>query len=123
MRISDWSSDVCSSDLPATEFIRASGQVVVALAIHAMSFGLQNIFLLDRQFIVLIHMPNCRTGAEQSKGSRCEKMLLHLRSEEHTSELQSLMRNSYAVFCLKKKKHNNFTHTIFHYLYTCTIYK
>src|SRR3546814_1074609 len=30
----------------------------------------------------------------------------HLRSEEHTSELQSLMRNSYAVFCLKKKKHN-----------------
>src|SRR3546814_9658038 len=28
------------------------------------------------------------------------------RSEEHTSELQSLMRNSYAVFCLKKKKHN-----------------
>src|SRR3546814_18148965 len=63
---------------PATEFIRASGQVVVALAIHAMSFGLQNIFLLDRQFIVLIHMPNCRTGAEQSKGSRCEKILLHL---------------------------------------------
>src|SRR3546814_6241051 len=53
---------------PATEFIRASGQVVVALAIHAMSFGLQNIF----------------------------------RSEEHTSELQSLMRTSYAVFCLKK---------------------
>src|SRR3546814_1996804 len=29
------------------------------------------------------------------------------RSEEHTSELQSLMRISYAVFCLKKKKHNN----------------
>src|SRR3546814_3644807 len=34
-----------------------------------------------------------------------------LRSEEHTSELQSLMRISYAVFCLKKKKHNNNTHT------------
>src|SRR3546814_7699529 len=33
--------------------------------------------------------------------------LLQLRSEEHTSELQSLMRISYAVFCLKKKKHNN----------------
>src|SRR3546814_1439257 len=32
---------------------------------------------------------------------------LAMRSEEHTSELQSLMRNSYAVFCLKKKKHNN----------------
>src|SRR3546814_19814399 len=79
MRISDWSSDVCSSDLlaplefpgdidclsvqiidehdllvfepiePATEFIRASGQVVVALAIHAMSFGLQNIFLRSEE--------------------------------------------------------------------------
>src|SRR3546814_9006615 len=32
--------------------------------------------------------------------------LLRMRSEEHTSELQSLMRISYAVFCLKKKKHN-----------------
>src|SRR3546814_9097792 len=112
-----------------------------------MSFGLQNIFLLDRQFIVLIHMPNCRTGAEQSKGSRCEKMLLHLclpqtdlaaitetlrrfirvplwrppyrrsfptqsqkfglnpnRSKGHTSERQTLMRNSFDVLCLKTKK-------------------
>src|SRR3546814_7822604 len=34
-----------------------------------------------------------------------------LRSEEHTSELQSLMRNSYAVFCLKKKKKQKHTHT------------
>src|SRR3546814_10365092 len=34
-----------------------------------------------------------------------------LRSEEHTSELQSLMRISYAVFCLKKKNHNQKTHT------------
>src|SRR3546814_3505307 len=33
-----------------------------------------------------------------------------LRSEEHTSELQSLMRNSYAVFCLKKKKYNKILH-------------
>src|SRR3546814_1974425 len=35
---------------------------------------------------------------------------LSTRSEEHTSELQSLMRISYAVFCLKKKKHNEHTH-------------
>src|SRR3546814_9145169 len=33
--------------------------------------------------------------------------IVAVRSEEHTSELQSLMRISYAVFCLKKKKHNN----------------
>src|SRR3546814_1923448 len=43
--------------------------------------------------------------------------LMNIRSEEHTSELQSLMRTSYAVFCLKKKKNNNntqhtsYTHT------------
>src|SRR3546814_2234391 len=35
-----------------------------------------------------------------------------LRSEEHTSELQSLMRISYAVFCLKKKKHNSYYTTL-----------
>src|SRR3546814_9715453 len=34
--------------------------------------------------------------------------LCHMRSEEHTSELQSLMRQSYAVFCLQKKKHNKY---------------
>src|SRR3546814_2775211 len=39
-----------------------------------------------------------------SLGYRGPEMLAGLRSEEHTSELQSLMRNSYAVFCLKKKK-------------------
>src|SRR3546814_1508602 len=41
---------------------------------------------------------------EQALG---EDLAQHLRSEEHTSELQSLMRISYAVFCLKKKKQNN----------------
>src|SRR3546814_7321002 len=62
-----------------------------------------------------------------SPSSSCSSMLAmplfsdHKRSEEHTSELQSLMRISYAVFCLKKKKghttnktHNN-THVIYHY--------
>src|SRR3546814_10208034 len=39
------------------------------------------------------------------------------RSEEHTSELQSLMRISYAVFCLKKKTHNNNNHLITHNIY------
>src|SRR3546814_9697186 len=50
---------------------------------------------------------DCRGGRRCRSGS-CRKSLCHLiRSEEHTSELQSLMRNSYAVFCLKKKiKHN-----------------
>src|SRR3546814_10538553 len=50
----------------------------------------------------------CDGGLDEKRLFRCEKYIagaLHgLRSEEHTSELQSLMRNSYAVFCLKKKK-------------------
>src|SRR3546814_6670094 len=40
------------------------------------------------------------------------KNILVLRSEEHTSELQSLMRTSYAVFCLKKKKHTQHIHDL-----------
>src|SRR3546814_8869149 len=42
---------------------------------------------------------------------RIVRVALETRSEEHTSELQSLMRNSYAVFCLKKKNHNTLPHT------------
>src|SRR3546814_1153438 len=47
-----------------------------------------------------------RAGGEEARGGEAGKMS---RSEEHTSELQSLMRISYAVFCLKKKKHNEHT--------------
>src|SRR3546814_6933000 len=39
-----------------------------------------------------------------------------VRSEEHTSELQSLMRSSYAVFCLNKKTNSNITNTIVHFI-------
>src|SRR3546814_6980686 len=51
----------------------------------------------------------CRTLARVARNSarRSAKMSTILRSEEHTSELQSLMRISYAVFCLKKKKYKN----------------
>src|SRR3546814_9152946 len=45
---------------------------------------------------------HCGSGAESSGTT-----MMIMRSEEHTSELQSLMRNSYAVFCLKKKTNNN----------------
>src|SRR3546814_7590334 len=46
---------------------------------------------------------------EPTLGAQIESELAEARSEEHTSELQSLMRISYAVFCLKKKKHNTKT--------------
>src|SRR3546814_4763070 len=115
MRISDWSSDVCSSDLLAkgqeraaahragargldrqdVEFARdqvgACGIVVrrgkPALALAALG--------VDRHIAIVRH----RHPRAARRGSP-----LRARSEEHTSELQSLMRISYAVFCLKKKK-------------------
>src|SRR3546814_2420554 len=45
--------------------------------------------------------------APEAKVSTCRRITSSIRSEEHTSELQSLMRISYAVFCLKKKKINS----------------
>src|SRR3546814_3958415 len=60
----------------------------------------------------LIH---CRIWIDVLSGMpsdrNCEMISLVLRSEEHTSELQSLMRISYAVFCLKKKIHKNISQT------------
>src|SRR3546814_1093278 len=50
-----------------------------------------------------------RRGKQSAHAIRGFWQPLCLRSEEHTSELQSLMRISYAVFCLKKNKHNNET--------------
>src|SRR3546814_7162028 len=93
MRISDWSSDVCSSDLPA---LSKRGSKPRGLGPVAQA---------------------CRAGRrwrERRKPIRSAEEYRRLRpccsshrSEEHTSELQSLLRISYAVFCLKKK---NTTH-------------
>src|SRR3546814_5914871 len=97
MRISDWSSDVCSSDLGAVcadghlraePFDLAGGAmdrwpVRLALGVLADSSSGRHCCLADRV-----------GSAERPDPDR---------SEEHTSELQSLMRISYAVFCLKKK--------------------
>src|SRR3546814_3036809 len=84
MRISDWSSDVCSSDLePRWECLR------INMWCAAGSSG-RNICLATRR-----------------SPSRRLPMAADFRSEEHTSELQSLMRISYAVFCLKKKNKQN----------------
>src|SRR3546814_6004624 len=98
MRISDRSSDVCSSDLRVLhrllsarfqafqfflggllDFLDAPGNVSLCRDIH----------LAHVQYSILADVLRDDLGG---------------RSEEHTSELQSLLRNSYAVFCLKKKK-------------------
>src|SRR3546814_8952446 len=117
MRISDWSSDVCSSDLCLASstvvsviFLLLLGFVIAAyngpanglvitisdkrvrgLSVALVQFGANLVgFGLGPVFI---------GGISEALGGG-----VALRSEEHTSELQSLMRNSYAVFCLKKKK-------------------
>src|SRR3546814_2554327 len=104
MRISDWSSDVCSSDLIRT---RCSG------VRYIFSPGLTSNALYQGSRLRTV-AARCSPGecglarsCERSAGSRY--LVRHTRSEEHTSELQSLMRISYAVFCLKKKRTN--THT------------
>src|SRR3546814_10523980 len=108
MRISDWSSDVCSSDLPGamaqadTQNVDGKGVKIgsvsaesrEAMLLHAQQFADAGIpFIFDPgQGIPLFNGEEFRAFIDK-------------RSEEHTSELQSLMRISYAVFCLKKQTH------------------
>src|SRR3546814_8180665 len=106
MRISDWSSDVCSSDLPTGDprSIRrpakrwqghGGGQELA----HGQALsGMIGRATLRRQPRGA-HRPHRRSRAPYARPPEFEAC----RSEEHTSELQSLMRISYAVFCLKKK--------------------
>src|SRR3546814_10729713 len=113
MRISDWSSDVCSSDLDvqvfgardyamrvwidpgrAAELNLTAGDIVTALRA-------QNVQVAEG----VVGQPPFDTGAAHQLNVETQGRFKTAaeRSEEHTSELQSLMRISYAVFCLKKK--------------------
>src|SRR3546814_2899916 len=109
MRISDWSSDVCSSDLPyETDYrvrlridgiLKQSAKMPVKLN-QRISARLKVMSQLD---IAEKRVP--QDGRMKINLSKTKQ--IDFRSEEHTSELQSLMRISYAVFCLKKKTTNN----------------
>src|SRR3546814_10292900 len=69
-----------------------------------VAFFLATVKISFDQFIARpIHPLSAIDGAKITPFP-CEFLIFHDRSEEHTSELQSLMRISYAVFCLKKKK-------------------
>src|SRR3546814_1048511 len=125
MRISDWSSDVCSSDLVRdVEEIRAEHATV--RSVLAIDDQIDRAAVLANADIRMRGGQCCQRGLDGATGGiggmhdaamavtaftrqmqvracrRCHRS--RRRSEEHTSELQSLMRNSYAVFCLKKKK-------------------
>src|SRR3546814_9586735 len=100
MRISDWSSDVCSSDLARKTDQDAPADIHIKLRyLQARFYGTDA--WVERSAagdeICLI------TGAAEIDTPGAHQRLDAPRSEEHTSELQSLMRISYAVFCLKKK--------------------
>src|SRR3546814_4096013 len=126
MRISDWSSDVCSSDLNRVRVVdeeqedvaigrierrRVAADVDIGIIVHVRPVehawnlppGLPDAISGDlhhRSDEFVIEDPAIvGTGGSAQFGPS----IVGLRSEEHTSELQSLMRISYAVFCLKKK--------------------
>src|SRR3546814_3752696 len=111
MRISDWSSDVCSSDLLAEAEAGAlahalGGEEGVEGALHHLgrhagaAVGDRHHHILPGQDVVV----GGGIGIVEMGVGRLDRQLAaHGDRKEHTSELQSLMRISYAVFCLKKK--------------------
>src|SRR3546814_7165044 len=123
MRISDWSSDVCSSDLTSRHqhridrfrqqigiverIVQAAAFLAVKRAADDQFGALQQVAQLDQ----VGRHPEMAVIFTDLTRQHLDAVLRALqplgradRSEEHTSELQSLMRTSYAVFCLKKKK-------------------
>src|SRR3546814_3655637 len=122
MRIRDWSSDVCSSDLSApcearnrkeAAFVRGHNRLKAASMTDSdMSRPLLRILIAaPRGFCAgvdrAIHIVERAIEKYGAPVYVRHEIVHNKRSEEHTSELQSLMRISYAVFCLKKKNKNN----------------
>src|SRR3546814_9337904 len=138
MRISDWSSDVCSSDLPDSTFSEDADSVgelyfrewpgILKVTNYAMAQEQSRTFSCadgDHEVSVTVDSAKIQVNLTRDnvKGARLvvidgqhrlfalNTLMTHdrslieglTRSEEHTSELQSLMRISYAVFCWKKK--------------------
>src|SRR3546814_8091880 len=137
MRISDWSSDLCSSDLGVILAVGAGHLPLAQREIGKLGRAVHEILEIGRpkgvggarrrgqlsrdlpvgaqgmeghadRAIVISHRPHEGRGAVEVRVGEVDLRIgavaaMAVRSEEHTSELQSLMRISYAVFCLKKK--------------------
>src|SRR3546814_3878361 len=105
MRISDWSSDVCSSDLDAGE------KALIEHHVHELVHERRGRRTggADDLFAHRIDGADIIDDAAPERDGQLLALREH-RSEEHTSELQSLMRISYAVFCLKKKTQKHTQH-------------
>src|SRR3546814_10113444 len=93
MRISDCSSDVCSSDLP---------DIAILIPQDGADLTAPEIDYCTRHGASSPQLHSSPASPSEDLRTLCRA--LPVRSEEHTSELQSLMRISYAVFCLKKKQ-------------------
>src|SRR3546814_2364120 len=116
MRISDWSSDVCSSDLPSSQGTSRSARSCTISAgrpIRGALFCAWNssneVSTMDSNIATMrrhsrIGRPTRRAKRIAASTGSAAGAISTARSEEHTSELQSIMRTSYAVFCLQKKK-------------------
>src|SRR3546814_1947715 len=114
MRISDWSSDVCSSDLTAASDASWRASIGRQDAMHVVAGVVQLagcvVQVVQRR---LHHHRQQQAQAQQQHdgaefgNARMREMPVRFRSEEHKSELQSLMRISYDAFCLKKKEKKN----------------
>src|SRR3546814_4496044 len=111
MRISDWSSDGCSSDLHQLIDDKDKKALYIAARIRSSMdwadgmnwsryYNIRSSNYGDRP----LSLGRVQTATLALLVDRDEAIARFVRSEEHTSELQSLMRISYAVFCLKKKK-------------------
>src|SRR3546814_5878619 len=144
MRIIDWSSDVCSSDLPTSKLTQlhldltpdmdpdtATGQIAydkgatflrtIDQAVGREKWDAYLKAYFDRHAFQpqtsAGFLADLRANLFKNDAATAQKIGLdpwvYQRSEEHTSELQSLMSISYAVFCLKKKtnRHTNIPHT------------
>src|SRR3546814_1534943 len=121
MRISDWSSDVCSSDLLGNADTQSWYGIIVQATdtpalVTNLSTKARSEALVQRSIIGEVAATSTSLAARAistpNDAGMSGKSGWYIRSEEHTSELQSLMRISYAVFCLKKKKHiHNREHT------------
>src|SRR3546814_6016328 len=109
MRSSDWSSDVCSADLQSEHRAGVPHRCLADFVAPASS-GLHDYvgaFAVTTGIGAAERIAAFRKANDDYSAIILEALadrLAEARSEEHTSELQSLMRISYAVFCLKKKK-------------------
>src|SRR3546814_9168082 len=122
MRISDWSSDVCSSDLVGNRI--GAGDEIATLQLP-VEYAVQPVGFLDvaidrigdrlgRVAVEMVVLPRHRAQPAHLPHQPLHRidLLARGRSEEHTSELQSLMRISYAVFCCKQKNTPHKQHAI-----------